>query len=258
MLQPVSIQPQLASRVYSLNFMSLVGPYHQPPILAGWILITDASHFTRFTLQWWAIKGSRCDGDIEMLKRPSTYGDHLCGRSDLIFVDCYNIGTVIGTGNAPLHKARAITIFIDGQYVGWLTNIPNMNLIEHLWDQMTVHFHDIHNPRTMSQQMRGAVVAVWGVLSRNPCSIMLRRSDAFLAAHGWHALLLIDENCLCKQPLLHDACWILGVWHCFCIGHENRHIYVLSCIVLNIDDESRILSPITSHCIVTNALPHGL
>ena len=65
----------------------------------------------------------------------------------------YNFVLVQDT--APLNKARATVTFLEYQDVDgmdWPAKSPDMNLIENIWDQMSIHMRDMDNTPTTHQQ----------------------------------------------------------------------------------------------------------
>ena len=142
-------------------------------------------------------------------------GFHFGGKSELIIVDgnmnqqvyrrvlqqnllpwargTFQNNFVLVQDNAPPHKARATMTFLENQDVevmDWLAKSPDMNPIEHLWDQMAVYIRDMDNPPTTLHQLLDALLAAWDALRperlRSLVRSMLRRARALLAAHGGH------------------------------------------------------------------------
>ena len=51
--------------------------------------------------------------------------------------------------NAPPHTARDAAAFLDQQDVevmDWVARSPDMNPVEHVWDQMSVWIRDMDDP----------------------------------------------------------------------------------------------------------------
>ena len=93
---------------------------------------------------------------------------HHGGKSELIVVDgamnrhryiqilknqlCHEVfgrNFVYVQDNAPPHTARDTPAFLDQQDVeimDWTARIPDMNPIEHVWDQMSVWIRDMDEP----------------------------------------------------------------------------------------------------------------
>ena len=66
---------------------------------------------------------------------------------------------VLVQDNAPPHKVRATMTFLENQDVkvmDWPGKNPDVNLFEHIWDQM-----DIYSPPKTQQQLHDAVMAAW-------------------------------------------------------------------------------------------------
>ena len=64
--------------------------------------------------------------------------------------DAFRNNFVLVQDNAPPHRARATMTFLENQDVevmDWPARSPDMNPIEHIWDQMAVHIRDMDNPQ---------------------------------------------------------------------------------------------------------------
>lgn len=93
--------------------------------------------------------------------------------------------------NAPPHKARDTTRFLDEQDVevmDWPARSPDMNPIEHVWDQMGIWIRDMAFPPSTVVELQQAVRQAWDAVGpqrvRNLVESMPRRVRAVLAARG--------------------------------------------------------------------------
>ena len=95
--------------------------------------------------------------------------------------------------NAPLHTARDTAAFLDQQNVevmDWPARSPDMNPIEHVWDQMSVWIRDMDDPPSTVAELNNAVRQAWAAVQpgrlRTLVESMPRRVRALLAARGGH------------------------------------------------------------------------
>ena len=69
--------------------------------------------------------------------------------------------------NAPPHTARDTAAFFDQQDVevmDWQARSPNMNPIEHVWDQMSVWIRDLDDPQSTVAERNNAVRQTWAAV----------------------------------------------------------------------------------------------
>ena len=95
--------------------------------------------------------------------------------------------------NAPPHTARDTAAFLDQQDVevmDWPARSPDMNPIEHVWDQMSVWIRDMDDPPSTVAELQNAVRQVWAAVRpgrvRTLVESMPRRVRALMAARGGH------------------------------------------------------------------------
>ena len=68
---------------------------------------------------------------------------------------------VLVHGNATCHTARQAVGFLAQEVRPWPANSPDMNPIEHVWDQMGVYIGDMANPPTNLIELRQAFWQAW-------------------------------------------------------------------------------------------------
>ena len=95
--------------------------------------------------------------------------------------------------NAPPHAARDMAVFLDQQDVDvmdWPARSPDMNPIDHVWDQMSVWIRDKDDPSSTIAELNNAVRQAWAavraVTARTLVESIPRRVRALLAARGGH------------------------------------------------------------------------
>ena len=93
--------------------------------------------------------------------------------------------------NAPPHVSnitRAFMVAEGLEVMHWPAKSPDMNPIEHVWDQMSVILRDSDNPPTNLAELRAAVLQAWDRLTiqrvANLIESMPRRVRALQAAAG--------------------------------------------------------------------------
>ena len=93
--------------------------------------------------------------------------------------------------NAPPHTARRTRDFLaeeEVEVMQWPPKSPDMNTIEHVWDQMGVILRDMDNPPSNLAELRQALVHAWNQIPvwrvTRLVSSMPRRVRALRAAHG--------------------------------------------------------------------------
>ena len=95
--------------------------------------------------------------------------------------------------NATPHVARAVTQHLANlgiQVLPWPSKSPDLNPIEHLWDQMERELRARPQPPTNLGELRQALQEVWDAVPahrvRRLTSSMRRRCLATMAAFGGH------------------------------------------------------------------------
>ena len=93
--------------------------------------------------------------------------------------------------NATPHVARRTADFLHTQEVevmAWPPRSPDMNPIEHVWDQMGVFIREMENPPTNLAELRHAVQAAWDSVTQDSIADLIdgmpRRVAALAAARG--------------------------------------------------------------------------
>ena len=95
--------------------------------------------------------------------------------------------------NAPPHTAHDTTAFLDQQdveVIDWPARSPDMNPIEHVWDQTSVWIRDMDDPLSTVAELNNAVRQAWAAVRpgrvRTLVESMPRRVRALVAARGRH------------------------------------------------------------------------
>ena len=74
--------------------------------------------------------------------------------------------------NAPPNTARDTAVFFDQQnveFIGWPARSPDMNPIEHVWDQMSVLIRDMDDPASTVAELNNAVRQAWAAFGQEGC-----------------------------------------------------------------------------------------
>ena len=93
--------------------------------------------------------------------------------------------------NATPHTARNTCNFLAGEEVevmAWPTQSPDLNPIEHIWDQMGLLIRNMDNPPTTVARLQGALLQAWGAVTPERVKVLVwsmpLRLRAVLAASG--------------------------------------------------------------------------
>ena len=95
--------------------------------------------------------------------------------------------------NASIHRARLVQECLDTEGIDrldWPAASPDLNPIEHLWDQLGRALHRRQNPPTNMQQLRDALTEEWQRLDQAAIvrliGSMPRRCQDCIQARGGH------------------------------------------------------------------------
>lgn len=100
---------------------------------------------------------------------------------------------VLMDDNAPIHRARAVNNFLEEEGIvrmEWPARSPDLNPIEHLWDQLQRAVRALPNPPQTVQQLAQALQRAWGDIAqeaiRRLIRSMPRRCRECVRARGAH------------------------------------------------------------------------
>lgn len=140
---------------------------------------------------------------------------HASGKSDLVVLDgnmnqhqyrriletamlpfargFFRANFVFQDDNAPAHRARTVTNFLENQeveHMGWPACSPDMNPIENLWAEVTRRLSKLEQQPTNVRELQQAVIDAWAAIPldvlRSLAEGMPRRVEALRAARGSH------------------------------------------------------------------------
>ena len=102
-------------------------------------------------------------------------------------------GAVFQDDNAPCHRARVVTNFLQQQGVvrlDWPARSPDMSPIEHVWDvlgrRVRAHNPPAANLQELFQRLQQELQAIPQATLRHLVQSMRRRCDACVNANGGH------------------------------------------------------------------------
>ena len=132
---------------------------------------------------WWMEPGTAIGTSIQILR------NHMLPWATRVFGHNF----VYVQDNAPPHTARDSVAFLDQQDVevmDWPARSPDMNPIDHVWDQMSVWIWDMDDPPSTVAELNNAVcqawAAVWPGRLRTLVESMPHPVRALLVARGRH------------------------------------------------------------------------
>ena len=161
------------------------------------------------------------DGCVNETRANRTLSVMVCGtihygaKSELVFVDgtpdCFQYVDILRSiilpyarpafednfvlvqANASYHTASQTRCFLTQEQVEvmpWPVNSPDMNPIEHVWDQMDIYTRDMATPPTHLDELRQAVQQAWDAVTVGSTQTLVnwmpRRVRVLLDAHGDH------------------------------------------------------------------------
>ncbi len=130
-------------------------------------------------------------GGISMEGISIRYQDEILGAIVRPYAGAVGPGFLLVHDNARLHVARVCRQFLEDEGIDTIESpprSPDLNPIEHLWDIM---FRSIRRrqvaPQTV-QELSDALVQIWEEIPQDTIrSLIRRRCQAFIQAHGGHA-----------------------------------------------------------------------
>lgn len=121
------------------------------------------------------------------------YRDEILQPLVLPFLRRHRFNHVLQQDNARCHVARLTMDFLQAQHVRvlpWPAMSPDLNPIEHMWDELGRRVKNRINPPETLEELRRALVAEWTNIPqgfiRNLIASMRRRCQAVINARGGH------------------------------------------------------------------------
>ena len=121
------------------------------------------------------------------------YRNGIIGPLVLPALNAVGPGAVFQHDNAPAHRARVVTNYLQQQQVNtmvWPALSPDLNPIEHMWGVIGRRTRANHPPQVNLQGLINILQIEWRAIPqatiRNLIDSMRRRCQACIAAHGGH------------------------------------------------------------------------
>ena len=78
----------------------------------------------------------------------------------------------------------------SSEIMQWPAWTPDLNPLEHIWDQMGLFIRDMDNPPTIVASLQEALLQTWDVVTTEGMDVLVwnmpRRLRAVMAARGGH------------------------------------------------------------------------
>lgn len=120
------------------------------------------------------------------------YRDNIVRQHVLPFLQQHR-GVTFQQDNARPHVARVVTAFFNQHNVPvlpWPSCSPDLNPIEHLWDEMKRRLGAMPNPPRNRNQLQQALTNIWNAIPQAFIATLVRsmrrRLTACVAAQGGH------------------------------------------------------------------------
>ena len=148
------------------------------------------------------------------------YVDEILRPVVVPFLGRMNQGAIFQDDNARPHHGRVVNEFIrqvNIRRLDWPANSPDLNPIEHTWDELGRRFCRHNLPQTLVQ-LRQRLIQEWNNIphetTRRCVQSMRRRCQACLNAHGGHTryqIFFFTKNLFFQNPYPDPSCICLGV-----------------------------------------------
>lgn len=144
---------------------------------------------------WGGVSHNRC-AELKIVAgilNAVRYRDEILQSVVLPLCRRHNFNHVFQQDNACCHVAQLTMDFLNFHHIrvlSWPAMSPDLNPIEHLWDELGRCVHNRINPPETLDQLRRALVAEWTNIPqafiRNLIASMRRRCQAVIDARGGH------------------------------------------------------------------------